>query len=136
MATSMLLKFLTLKWDISRTIWRIEVSDGSFFCIFHALSNSFELNFFFDRSFPLTLLMPLKRESRNQSSVKGLGKLNSLCNNPITYIYIYRFYLSPHSPPTFEVVRTIFGSLISPCVPLGHQSGSALWLQLCNIWAS
>ena len=24
--------------------WRIEVSDGSFFCIFHALS--FELNFF------------------------------------------------------------------------------------------
>ena len=21
-------------------------------------------------------------------------------------------------------------------VPLGHQSGSALWLQLCNIWAS
>ena len=30
--------------DISRTIWRIKVSDGSFFCIFHALS--FELNFF------------------------------------------------------------------------------------------
>ena len=40
-----------LKWDISRTIWRIEVNDGSFFCIFHALS--FEVNFFFDRSFPL-----------------------------------------------------------------------------------
>ena len=36
----------TLKWVISRTIWSIEVSDGScFFCIFHALS--FELNFFF-----------------------------------------------------------------------------------------
>ena len=44
MATSILLKFLTLKWDISRSIWRIEVSDGSFFCIFHALS--FELNLF------------------------------------------------------------------------------------------
>ena len=29
-----------------------------------------------------------------------------------------------------------FGSIISPYVPLGHQSGSALWLQLCNIWAS
>ena len=43
MATSILLKFLTLKWDISRTIWQIEVSDGSFFCIFHVLS--FELNF-------------------------------------------------------------------------------------------
>ena len=44
MATSILFKFLTLKWDIWRTIWRIEVSDGSFFYIFHALS--FELNFF------------------------------------------------------------------------------------------
>ena len=49
---------------------------------------------------------------------------------------ITRFYLSPHSPPTFEVVLTRFGSLTSPYVPLGHQSGSALWLQLCNIWAS
>ena len=46
MAMSILLRFLTLKWDISRTIWRIEVSDGSlfFFCIFHTLS--FELDFF------------------------------------------------------------------------------------------
>ena len=52
MATSMLFKFLTLKWNTSRTIWRIEVGDGSLFCIFHALS--FELNFFFDRRFPLT----------------------------------------------------------------------------------
>ena len=43
-ATSILLKFLTLKWNISRTIWHFEVSDGLFFCIFHALS--FELNFF------------------------------------------------------------------------------------------
>ena len=48
MATSILLKFLTLKWNISRTIWRIEVGDGLFVCIFHALS--FERNFFFDRS--------------------------------------------------------------------------------------
>ena len=30
MATSILLKFLTLKWNISRTIWRIEVGEGSF----------------------------------------------------------------------------------------------------------
>ena len=48
---SILPKFLTLKWNISRTIWRIEVSDGSSFCIFHALS--FGLNFFFDQRFPL-----------------------------------------------------------------------------------
>ena len=52
MATSLLLKFLTLKWNISRTIWRIEVGDGSLFCIFHALS--FEFNFFFDRRFSLS----------------------------------------------------------------------------------
>ena len=31
--------------------WRIEVGDGSFFCIFHALS--FELNFIFDRRYPV-----------------------------------------------------------------------------------
>ena len=32
---------------------------------------------------------------------------------------ITRFYLSPHSPPAFEVVLTRYGSLISPYVPLG-----------------
>ena len=48
MAMSILPKFLTLNWNISRTIWRIEVGDGSgFFCIFHAIS--FELNFFSTR---------------------------------------------------------------------------------------
>ena len=51
MATPILLKFQILKCDISRTVWRIEVSDGSLFCIFHALS--FELNLFFDRTCPL-----------------------------------------------------------------------------------
>ena len=51
MARSILLKVLTLKWDISRTIWRIEVSDDSFFGIFHALS--FEVNLF-RPEFPLT----------------------------------------------------------------------------------
>ena len=50
MATSILLKFLTLNCDISRTLWLIEVSDGSLFCIFHTLS--FELSLFFDRTCP------------------------------------------------------------------------------------
>ena len=53
MATSILLKFQTLKCDISRTIWRIEVSDSSLFSIFHALS--FERNLFFDRTCPLMI---------------------------------------------------------------------------------
>ena len=63
------------------------------------------------------------------------------------YIYIYERELGLDRrettvitfsvyPPTFEVVLTRFGSLTSPYVPLGHQSGSALWLRLCNIWAS
>ena len=52
-ATPTTLKFLILKWNISRTIWSIEVGDGLLFCIFHALS--FELHFFFDRRFALTL---------------------------------------------------------------------------------
>ena len=38
MATSFLLKFLTLEYDISRTIWRIEVSDGSFFLLHFSCS--------------------------------------------------------------------------------------------------
>ena len=36
--------------------WRIEVGDGSLFCIFHALP--FELNFFLDRRFPLNSTRP------------------------------------------------------------------------------
>ena len=40
--------------NISRTILRIEVGDGSNFCIFHALS--FELNSLFDQRFPLMSL--------------------------------------------------------------------------------
>ena len=58
MATSILLKFLTLKCDTSRTIWRIELNDGSLFCIFHALS--FELNLLFDWTCPLNGLSSLK----------------------------------------------------------------------------
>ena len=53
-ATSILLKFLTLTSNVSRTILRIEVSDGSFFCIFHALP--FKLNVFFYRRFPLSTI--------------------------------------------------------------------------------
>ena len=43
-------KFLTLKWNILRTIWHIEVGDGSFFCIFDVLL--LERNFFLRPEFP------------------------------------------------------------------------------------
>ena len=42
MITSILLKFLTLKWDISRTMWRIKVSDGSCFFAFFTPEFSFK----------------------------------------------------------------------------------------------
>ena len=48
------LKFLTLKSDISRTIWRIEVSYGSifaFFKLFHLNLASFRSEFPFNTSF-------------------------------------------------------------------------------------
>ena len=52
MATSILRKFLTLEWDVSRTIWRIEVREDSFFFHFFC-ALSFELNLYFEWSFPL-----------------------------------------------------------------------------------
>ena len=51
--TYKMLKFLTLEWDISRIIRSIEVSDGLISCSFHPLS--FELNLFFEQSFPSTI---------------------------------------------------------------------------------
>ena len=53
MAMPILLKFLTLGWDISRTTWRIEINDGSFFGIFHALS--FELKLISRLEFPFNI---------------------------------------------------------------------------------
>ena len=63
MAISILPKFLTLKWNISRTIWRIEVGDGSFFCIFYALS--FAL--FFRPKVPFKVQLPLKNTTVGSS---------------------------------------------------------------------
>ena len=50
MTISILPKFLTLKWNILRTIWRIDFGNGSIFLRFYALS--FELNFFFRPEVP------------------------------------------------------------------------------------
>ena len=55
MAMSILFKFLTLKWDISRTIWCIEVSNGSCF-FFLAFFTLFHLSLtFFRPEFPFKL---------------------------------------------------------------------------------
>ena len=47
----------------------LKVSDGSFFCIFHALS--FELNFFFDRRFPLRDFSPKRQLCSCHNSCLG-----------------------------------------------------------------
>ena len=41
-ATSVFLKFVTIGWDISKTIWHIEVN-GGFFCTFYCLSYGLNL---------------------------------------------------------------------------------------------
>ena len=70
MATSILLKFLTLKWNISRTICRIEVGDGSLFCIFHTLS--FELNYFFRPEVPFKAAILLYQSSLEHNNFVNL----------------------------------------------------------------
>ena len=84
MAISILPKFLTLKWNISRTVWRIEVGNGSFFYIFHVLS--FELNFCLDRRWPLKLYQTIHiTESFTKFSLRLKGSLYDL-------VYIYCSY--------------------------------------------
>ena len=84
----MLLKFLTLKWNISRTIWRIEVGDGSLFCISHALS--FELNFFRPE-------VPFKSLNFNKNYI--YGKLSSL---PFEWYLFVWFRGGPNFPIVFS----------------------------------
>ena len=91
MATSILLKFLTLKWDISRTIWCIEVSDGSFFCIFHTLS--FDLNSFFDRRFPLIMSPTI------ENSCLPMGLISHVKHS---------FHVFDHAPKIFERDKRFF----------------------------
>ena len=91
MVMSILPKFLTLKWNILRTIWRIEVGDGLLFCIFHDLS--FELNFYFDRRFPLTASFFMWE--RNFEVTFGIvSVLASQINVFESYLDIYLFKIS------------------------------------------
>ena len=56
MAMSILPKFLNLKWNILRTIWHIEVGDGSFFFAFFTL---FHLSLtFFRPEVPFNFMSP------------------------------------------------------------------------------
>ena len=92
MAMSILPKFLNLKWNILRTIWRIEVGDGSFFCIFHALL--FELNVLFDRRFPLSSIT----HAKNSNFTLFKGKMSKcFLFLPITRAILYFTYYLGHT---------------------------------------
>ena len=84
MAMSILPKFLTLKWNILRTIWHIEVGDGSFFAFFMLFHLVLA---FFDQSFPLSmerfilsitrkLLMMLEPHTVLFVAPTGVGKIH------------------------------------------------------------
>ena len=87
-ATSILLKLLTLKLAISRTIWRIEVSDSSFFFrSFDAFS--FEVNFF-QPEFPFKL----NRVSYGTVTVTKLLKVGiTLCMKSPSFLNHLLFFL-------------------------------------------
>ena len=80
MAMSTVPKFLTLKWNISRNIWRIAVGDGSLFCILQALSfglNFFRLEFPFKKNATF-LLFDRDFEPRTPSSISYHGNEESI----------------------------------------------------------
>ena len=81
LAVSILLKFMTLESDISRTIWHVEVIDGSFFCIFHAL--------------PFKLNLPFKKILTIWDSSKCFPN-NHYCMNSNYLFKVLSFHLKHH----------------------------------------
>ena len=65
MAISILPKFLTMKWNISRIIWRIEVGDRSFFfsifTLFHLSLTFFRPEFPFKASYVKLICIELSQ---------------------------------------------------------------------------
>ena len=64
---SILSKFLTLKWNISRTIWRIEVGDGSFLAFLTLLHLSFRPEFLNDYALHFLFKLVSAQELQNKS---------------------------------------------------------------------
>ena len=69
---------MTLNCDISRTSWHMKVSDGSFFCIFRALSFGPNFSVFF-RYYLLSLLCSFIYNSQKYSNVYVHDRAR--CNN-------------------------------------------------------
>ena len=71
--------FATLRLDISRTSWRMKVSDGSFFWIFHALSFLFLFNIGINKSSArLKIVIPGTRRREDKSEHKRFLSFDNL----------------------------------------------------------
>ena len=93
MAMSILPKFLTLKWNISRTIWSTEVGDGSFFAFF----TLFHLSLTFFR--PEVPFKSIRRKAITLNHVElRLKQQNTLQLTTIIKIAVY---------PTLEYHETL-----------------------------
>ena len=104
MATSM---FLTLSLDISRTSWRVKVSDGSFFWKFNALS--FEPNLCWTRNFPLTFWVTFLIRKYEWQLVCIKFQLNLWQNiNEELFKVEYLIKLSQHFRNLAEVVIRLY----------------------------
>ena len=117
MVMSILPKLLTFKWNISRTIWRIEVGDGSFFCIFHALS--FELNLFFDRRCPL--------------SYKFIYLLVSVTQHPRLLSVCAEVKIEPANIKSYELIAFISFLVFNTIMVIFHLSNRAVISVLSGI---
>ena len=114
---SILLKILTLKWNISRTIWRIEVSDGSFFRIFHALS--------FEPNFVSTGGSLKKKKNITKSHIRKLLIDNQALSDPTTILQeIKGFYNSLNTRKSLKTEQECLSYLNDINTPLlsEHES--------------
>ena len=124
MAMSILLKFLSLQYNMWITVWHIEVSDGSLFCIFHVLS----INLLFDRTCPLNMKFIMTDIQFTPLNSILLFMLNILLANilPAEYSDEDRagWYLTAMNGPTAKI-RGIFQKFES-CRVQRHKNFSHL----------
>ena len=120
MAVSILPKFLNLKWNISRTIWRIEVCNGSFFAFF----TLFHLSLTFFRPD-----VPFKREK----NVIVLSRLKNISYPQIRKLLILSYFIK-NFPTHFSFCKSVIlcrCSKVKPLIDAGH-TGPNSQLNICE----
>ena len=105
MATSILLKLLTLKWDISRTIWRIEVIDGAL--------RSLMAHFFFHFSLSISCTTSIDFNFLALHLLADRRKLWLFQLSLTNYIYIYIYKGVRHSTQFGKSISNYFSHIKS-----------------------